>query len=1252
MKKILFNLLIINLLSTLGFTLNAQNVGINTTTPNASAALDIVSTNKGVLVPRMTQAQREAIINPAKGLLVFQNDNTEGFYFHNGTAWQSLNLPTKIQDADANTKIEVEKTANDNQIRFTIDGTEYFKMNKGTLEVLNTGGSVFIGEKAGLNESYGGGNQNVGIGYRAIQYAGSSFDNVAVGAQSLFSNSGGSYNVAIGSEALRSNNGLNNVGIGTFSGVNNATGNGNIFLGYNAGRDELGSNKLYIANSGTATPLIYGDFGTNSLKVNGSLNINNAYTLPSVVGTSGQYLQTNGSGTASWATLPTYLTTETDPKIGSLTTNYLSKWNGSTLANTQLFDNGTNIGIGTTTPSVKFDVAGTIRGTSLTSTTGIIVDANAANNGTNSNTLTFGTGSGEGIGSARALGTINRFGLDFYTEHDVKMSITHGGNVGIGTNSPQNKLDVSGSLAIGSSYAGEETAPDDGAIIEGNVGIGTPFASFPLTVYGSTNEMVGILSDADQGTDIQLYNSSVGGKNWVLRSSGSANTEGGGNFLIKDEDLNTRFMINSVGNVGIDNANPYSRLSVGAAYTPSISSIAQFNTSNHEAVMFGETVNNKGVMIGYDGNDIQGRSGTDFDLNDDLLLNQYGGNVGIGTNAPTEKLEVDGKTKTASLQIVDGATDNYILKSDANGNAIWANPNTLETDPKIGSLTTNYLSKWNGATLANTQVFDNGTNVGIGTSSPSYKLHVASGSNNVVSYLTSFSSSGAWLKLGNTSPGGIDWNLISTGSGNTEGVGSLLFRDNATVHMMIKAGGNVGIGTTTPSVKLDVNGTTKTTNFQLTNGATNNYVLKSDASGNANWTNINTLETDPKIGALTTNYVPTWDGTALVNGQILDNGATVGIGVTSLSAGARFQVKTPYGEYAILRNATNVSTNTVLFAQYSALTDAGVQVRFSNTNATFTDIGQDASNNFVIEQNDSKQLVITPNAKTGIGTETPQSRLDIEGGLAVGSTYSGTTAAPTNGAIIQGSVGVGTTTPTQAKFVVNGNSSNTLAYGYLNGSGNIGTATTGTNNYSIYASDRIAATEFNAFSDQRIKKILRGSNSEEDLNTLMKLRITDYKLIDTIAKGNREFKKVIAQEVAEVYPNAVSKMTDFIPNIYQLSSIKDGFVALANHKLVVGDNVKLIFGDKQDSYKVLEINEKGFKIACDTEGSVFVFGKEVNDFHTVDYEALSTLNISATQALVKRINDLEAQNAVLKTDVKEMKADIEQIKVAILKKGL
>lgn len=68
----------------------AQSVGINTNTPNASAALDVVSSTQGVLVPRMTAAQRGIIASPATGLLVYQTDATAGFYFYNGSAWTSL----------------------------------------------------------------------------------------------------------------------------------------------------------------------------------------------------------------------------------------------------------------------------------------------------------------------------------------------------------------------------------------------------------------------------------------------------------------------------------------------------------------------------------------------------------------------------------------------------------------------------------------------------------------------------------------------------------------------------------------------------------------------------------------------------------------------------------------------------------------------------------------------------------------------------------------------------------------------------------------------------------------------------------------------------------------------------------------------------------------------------------------------------------------------------------------------------------
>jgi microcystin-dependent protein len=66
------------------------NVGIGTAIPAASAALEVTATDKGMLIPRMTKAQRDLIASPAAGLLVYQTDNTPGFYFYDGAQWSSI----------------------------------------------------------------------------------------------------------------------------------------------------------------------------------------------------------------------------------------------------------------------------------------------------------------------------------------------------------------------------------------------------------------------------------------------------------------------------------------------------------------------------------------------------------------------------------------------------------------------------------------------------------------------------------------------------------------------------------------------------------------------------------------------------------------------------------------------------------------------------------------------------------------------------------------------------------------------------------------------------------------------------------------------------------------------------------------------------------------------------------------------------------------------------------------------------------
>jgi hypothetical protein len=86
MKKIT-SIIIACIIALTAFAQN--NVGIGTASPAASAALDITSTTKGLLIPRMTSAERTAIVSPAKGLMVFDN-NSSTYWFYNGSAWTEM----------------------------------------------------------------------------------------------------------------------------------------------------------------------------------------------------------------------------------------------------------------------------------------------------------------------------------------------------------------------------------------------------------------------------------------------------------------------------------------------------------------------------------------------------------------------------------------------------------------------------------------------------------------------------------------------------------------------------------------------------------------------------------------------------------------------------------------------------------------------------------------------------------------------------------------------------------------------------------------------------------------------------------------------------------------------------------------------------------------------------------------------------------------------------------------------------------
>ena len=82
--------------SFLCFGVSVAQTGIGTTTPDVSAKLDISSTTKGLLVPRMTATEKGAIATPAKGLLIYQTDGEAGFYVNTGTSsakvWTRINM--------------------------------------------------------------------------------------------------------------------------------------------------------------------------------------------------------------------------------------------------------------------------------------------------------------------------------------------------------------------------------------------------------------------------------------------------------------------------------------------------------------------------------------------------------------------------------------------------------------------------------------------------------------------------------------------------------------------------------------------------------------------------------------------------------------------------------------------------------------------------------------------------------------------------------------------------------------------------------------------------------------------------------------------------------------------------------------------------------------------------------------------------------------------------------------------------------
>jgi hypothetical protein len=199
-------------------------------------------------------------------------------------------------------------------------------------------------------------------------------------------------------------------------------------------------------------------------------------------------------------------------------------------------------------------------------------------------------------------------------------------------------------------------------------------------------------------------------------------------------------------------------------------------------------------------------------------------------------------------------------------------------------------------------------------------------------------------------------------------------------------------------------------------------------------------------------------------------------------------------------------------------------------------------------------------------------------------------------------------------------------------------------NVSILADYNVMAQEFDADSDVRIKDIRGISDSARDFETIKALEVTDYTMKDKIRIGNKPFKKVIAQQVEKVYPQVVSQHVDFIPNVYRTVS---GVTRTAAGTLLHFDNphglsagakrLKLLTSGDHTMQQVAIVSIPSARdVVIDVPqlkgDKVFVYGEEVSDFRTVDYEGLTTLNISATQEIAKRLAKQQADLAAVVAD--------------------